>query len=538
MTSDKVSEDECNHGGSSADPPLRQLPVALLKEFLRNHPGIQQQIDARPPYVAKALSRLGELECLSPDSDLLSEDTWYAISNSRKDKRSHGESSCAVNHLRQLVGLPPMNRLTKRGTGQTNAAIRPQSSTKHRRGAVVTALAHEVHGGDLFCACVDDTLWKYAVETQEWLHVGMARKVVSMACADRNLYALDSEARVWQMNLHVATPDWVIQEAFPAGRMVALTTCAGCLYGATADGQLIKKRLEAAGDSDGDLPTSPHQWVVVGRCQDPVALASAQSTLYACCADRSLWSLDLDPAAAAGSPVWEADGTCSRQWDDAGRAPFVLTQDFVAFGGRLHAVDLHHILSKPLATVDGAWEPFSDLPCLRKPCGAQPVVQHRETKIEIVWMADCDSCNRWRRVSPDFGKAVEAGGVFKCSDANRSCSEPDDSDGDGPLELAPPTSTAGTAREDASVSGAPHREQGSQPLETSGPAAPPKSSAAVTATECSICQEIPEMDAIVCQLPCRHQFCHHCIEQWWETHAGMPLAIGTPGTAIGCHTMT
>ena len=45
---------------------------------------------------------------------------------------------------------------------------------------VVTALAHEAHGGEefVYCACTDDTLWKCSLGDRTWAAIGAAVKVV------------------------------------------------------------------------------------------------------------------------------------------------------------------------------------------------------------------------------------------------------------------------------------------------------------------------------------------------------------------------
>ena len=46
-------------------------------------------------------------------------------------------------------------------------------------------------------------------------------------------------------------------------------------------------------------------------------------------------------------------------WQDAGRAPFLLKQGFVAFDGRMHAADPEKMWSRPLETITSEWARFS-----------------------------------------------------------------------------------------------------------------------------------------------------------------------------------
>ena len=226
-----------------------------------------------------------------------------------------------------------------------NDALRQKPAAKQRR---VCALAED--RGELYAACADDTLWKRGASAGgAWSRVGAAVSVVAMAAVDGFLYAaVKRKGGSWKaqplyvMELHCAQPEWLVFGGAASSPVKSLAARGGVLYAGTSSKQLLRRAALAAGSSArSQLPKEMRRgWEPMGDAVSVECMACGPSQLFAVCANRQVWSIDLSSPGA---------------WQPVEVLSFKLDLGLAVVGGELVAAGTRQMRSRRLDAAGAAW---------------------------------------------------------------------------------------------------------------------------------------------------------------------------------------
>lgn len=190
------------------------------------------------------------------------------------------------------------------------------------------------------------------------------------------------------LQLHGKNPTWLPFKAYTEGKMVSMTALDGFLYAATKTNRLVRKKI---GDATGviyNLASDSDPWRVIGDCLDCTGLTSWGGTLFAGCANMSMWQMNPNVMPGALPPAWR----------DAGKADFPLKQGFVAFNDRLHAANPEKLWARPLDPT-ARWQEWANLPPLANTMVSDGAGQKRKAEElnELSFDGDVKALKQWRR---------------------------------------------------------------------------------------------------------------------------------------------
>ena len=267
----------------------------------------------------------------------------------------------ALSHTASLGGARPSAR-------GSSAAARPSV----RPANAVTGMTH-VNGKDgnwLYATCGDNTLWKLNLtnDSREWTKIGAAAAVISLASHNGWLYCLDKQQGMWQMDLYGPAPQWLPCEAYRQGKLTAISTFDGIIYGATKDHKLVKRQIQGTGWSDANA------------AKQVIGLACFKHRIYAACSNNLIWSFDLTQLA---NPT--------ATWADCGRTNFVARTGFCSFNDMLFSVDAEAIWCRSLEK-EGQWTKFADVPLI-----PQGGVKRAAPEPVVKFEGDVRALKQWRQ---------------------------------------------------------------------------------------------------------------------------------------------
>ena len=226
---------------------------------------------------------------------------------------------------------------------------REQPSPKATHRVLGLAVAE----GTLYASCSNHQLWKIDPATKRWQNIGRAERVVSLAANGGNLFALDQRKNIWVMCLHSAAVHrrWVEIGRAPAhdGKLLKVSAIAAAddyMYATTKTG-LWRRSIHTTDDLRVEFTS---EWTGFRPAVDVVALTLQHRTLYACCPNKQLWTMDV--TARVG---WTACGQLSG---------FTLSKSaLVAMDGGLFAADTNgRVWTRGLTQTDDFWQEFGELP--------------------------------------------------------------------------------------------------------------------------------------------------------------------------------
>jgi hypothetical protein len=116
-----------------------------------------------------------------------------------------------------------------------------------------------------------------AASTTEWVRIGHANDVASMAATDGYLFAVTGDATLWRREAVSHEIDWA--RIGHANAVVGLAASGGRLFCATSDNRLWSRE---AGPVEMD-------WTLVGHANQVVGMAALNGQLFCATSDNGLW---------------------------------------------------------------------------------------------------------------------------------------------------------------------------------------------------------------------------------------------------------